>query len=292
MEYSAARVRHALQPLEFALRLLLDLRRHAGVLDGLLQLVELGRGGIGVAELLLNLAQPLAQHRFLLPFVEGLAGLLVDLARHLQHLDAPAEQGEHAVEPRLQIEGGEDFLFLGGLQIHEARDHVGERGNRLDAANGVDQFARRLRQQLHGLRGLFAQIESAGFDLAVEHRGFLVRLDARHQEGFAADIVQHREALLALGDQVVGAVRRGDEAHDGGGGADAMQAQSAPERIRSTAGSVCSNRPTRRWVRTASCAAASAELAGDGDGQHDAREKHRVAHRQNDEHVFDGVSWR
>ena len=94
----------------------------------------------------MDLAQPLAQHRFFLPLVECLARLLINLARDLQHLDAPAKQGEHAVEPRLQIECGENFLFLGGLQVHEARDHVGERRNRLDAADGVDQFARGLRQ--------------------------------------------------------------------------------------------------------------------------------------------------
>ena len=37
------RVRHALQSLELALGLLRGLRRHAGVLDGLLELVDLGR---------------------------------------------------------------------------------------------------------------------------------------------------------------------------------------------------------------------------------------------------------
>ena len=63
-----------------------------GILDRLLEFRELGFGAVGFAEFLLNLMQPLAQHGFLLPVVEGLAGPLIDLARHLQHLDAPAEQ--------------------------------------------------------------------------------------------------------------------------------------------------------------------------------------------------------
>ncbi len=49
-----------------------------------------------------------------------------------------------------------------------------------------------------------------------DRRRLLVRLDARHQERLAAHVVEHREALLALRDQVMGAVGRGHEAHDGG----------------------------------------------------------------------------
>ncbi len=152
------RVRHALQTLDLTLGLLGDLRRHAGVLDGLLHLVDLGRRGIGFAQLFLNLPQPLAQHGFLLPFVERFAGPLIDLARHFQNFDAPAEQGQYAIQPVLEIERGQDLLLFGGLQIHEARHHVGQRRNRFDAANGVDEFPRRLGQQLHGLQRLFAQV--------------------------------------------------------------------------------------------------------------------------------------
>ena len=64
--------------------------------------------------------------------------------------------------------------------------------------------------------------------------GLLVDLDSRHQEGLAADVIQHREALFALRDQMMRAVRRGDEAHDGGGRADPVQrrqGQSRPRRF-------------------------------------------------------------
>ncbi len=70
--------------------------RHARVLDRLLQLFEFGRGGVGFTQFLLDLLQSLAQNRLLLPLVERLAGAFVDLARHLQHLDAAVEEGEYA----------------------------------------------------------------------------------------------------------------------------------------------------------------------------------------------------
>ena len=71
--------RHALEPRKLALRLLLRLRRHRGVLDGFLQVLEFRAGALGLAELLLDLPQTLAQHRLLLPLIERLARALIDL---------------------------------------------------------------------------------------------------------------------------------------------------------------------------------------------------------------------
>src|SRR6185312_3790732 len=78
-------------------------------------------------------------------------------------------------------------------------------------------------QQLHRFERPLAQTEPARLDLPVENRGFPMRLDARHEKWVAADVVQHREALFTLANQVVSAVRRGDEAHDAGGRSDAVQ---------------------------------------------------------------------
>ena len=89
-------------------------------------------------------------------------------------------------------------------------------GNRLDAADGIGEFRRRLRQQLQRFDGLLAQVEPAGFDLAVDDGGFPVRLDAGDQERIAAHVIEHREPLLALGDQMMPAVARRDEADDRG----------------------------------------------------------------------------
>ena len=152
---------------ELAARLLLDFRRHAGLGDGVLQVLELGRRAVVLAQLLADLIQALAQDRLLLPLVERPARLLVDVARDLQHLDALAERLEDAVEPRLEVEGGEDFLLLGALQVHEAGDDVGQRRDRLDALDRVGELARRLRQQLQGFHRPLAQAEATRLDLAV-----------------------------------------------------------------------------------------------------------------------------
>jgi hypothetical protein len=63
---------------------------------------------------------------------------------------------------------------------------------------------------------------AARFDFLIKGGRFFVPVDARDQEGLAADIVEHRKSLLALGYQVMRAVRRGDKPHNRGGGANAM----------------------------------------------------------------------
>ena len=98
----------------------------------------------------------------------------------------------------------------------------------MSASAGIDSMPRMALASSAGACGKsctrlerpFAQGEPARFDLAVDHRGFLVSLDARHQEGLAAHVVEHREPLFALGDQMVRAVRRGDEPDDGRSRAD------------------------------------------------------------------------
>ena len=82
----------------------------------------------------------------------------------------------------------------------------------------------RLRQQLQRLERPLAQ--GRGRALRSRDRstaGFMVRLDARDQKRVAAHEIEHREALFALRDQMMRAVRRGDESHDRCGRADAVQ---------------------------------------------------------------------
>ena len=81
--------RHALQPAQFLARLVLDLFRHLRIGDGL---VELGHFGglalVALAQLLLDRRHLLAQHGFALALVERRLGLLADLLRQPQNLDA------------------------------------------------------------------------------------------------------------------------------------------------------------------------------------------------------------
>ena len=139
-------VRHALEAREFAKRLFFRFGRHACSFDGLLEFSEFSAGTVGFAEFFLDLTHPFAQYGLLLPFVERLSGLFVDLPRDLEHFDSPVEQRQNPVEPGFQIERRQDLLFILGLQIHEARHDVGQRRNRFNATNGVDEFRRSLRE--------------------------------------------------------------------------------------------------------------------------------------------------
>ena len=88
MPYSGRRLGHALEALELLERLLLGLLRHAGLLDLLPKLGELGRFFVALAELLLNLPELLAQDVLALLRGQRLLRLLADLLGELENLDA------------------------------------------------------------------------------------------------------------------------------------------------------------------------------------------------------------
>src|SRR3546814_10059423 len=67
---------------------------------------------------------------FALPLFHRLLGLVADLLRQPQHLDALVEQGQDLVEPSLDIDGLQYFLLLVRLQVHVAGDDVREGGGR------------------------------------------------------------------------------------------------------------------------------------------------------------------
>ena len=75
------RLGHALEPLQLLQRLLLGLLRHAGLLDRLAQLRDLGLAFLALAELLLNLAKLLAQDVLALAAGKRFLRLLADLLR-------------------------------------------------------------------------------------------------------------------------------------------------------------------------------------------------------------------
>ena len=282
MEYSEAPSGIRSRRASFAQRLFLGLGRHLRFLNGLLEVRELRAGSVGFAELLLDLAQTLAQHGLLLPLVEGLAGALVDLAGDLEHFHPPIDQRQNAVEARLQVESRQEFLFVGGFQVHEACDGVGQRRDGFDAADGVDEFRGRLRQQLQRLQRPLAQVDAAGFDFAIDHGRIPVAFDPGHEERLLARVVEDGEAFLALADHMMRAVRRRDEAQDGGDRAHAVQ--------RVGAGLVA----LVLLKQYADAALRAHGLLGGGHGtlavnrqrQHDTGKQHHVALRQDDQHVL------
>ena len=105
---------HALEAPELLAGVLLDLLGHPGLGDRLVELLDLGRGALALAELLLDRLQLLAQDVLALAALDRLAGLLADVARDLEHLDPVPEQLDHLVEPGPHLEGLEDLLLLLG----------------------------------------------------------------------------------------------------------------------------------------------------------------------------------
>ena len=118
-----------------------------------------------------------------------------------------------------------------------------------------------------------------------------MRFNSRHQERIPADVIQDREPLFALGYQVVGTVRGGDEAHDGGGGAYAMQIVGGLRGavLRRDGGLFLQQQPDAALRAHGLLGGGERRVAGDGDGQHDAWKQHGIADRQYDEHVFHGA---
>ena len=131
---------------------LLDLLRHAGVGD---RLVELGHLGglalLALAELLLDRGHLLAQQHLALALVERRLGLPADLLRQLQNLDAVRQQPRDLVHPRGNIDGLQNLLLLVRLDVHIGGGEIGKRRRRVDRLDRREQFRRRLRQKLDRL---------------------------------------------------------------------------------------------------------------------------------------------
>ncbi len=135
-----------LQALELFADVLIHLGGHAGRGDRLLEFLEVATGVAFLAELLLKLAQLLAQHGLALALPERCLSLLRDVLGDLQYLDPMVEELNHLVEPRLHIKRLEDGLSFARLDVDEAPDEVRELTRRVDGLHGASQLGRNLRQ--------------------------------------------------------------------------------------------------------------------------------------------------
>ena len=106
--------RHALEPLELLARLIFGVLRHAGLLDHAGELGDLDRLVIAFTQLLLDMAELLAQDVVALLGRQRLLRLFADLLGQLQDLDAPGNERQHLVETLLDVNGLQHILFFGG----------------------------------------------------------------------------------------------------------------------------------------------------------------------------------
>ena len=274
---------HALEPLQLLARLLLDFLGHLRRGDRAVELGDLRRAFVALAELLLDRAHLLAQQVLALAVVDRALRALGDVARDLQHLDPVREQIEQLVEPRLEVERLQQRLLFLGADVHQAGDEVREPRRALDALQRRHHLFGHLRQELEDLRRALLQAERAPLDVRVGRVGFVEELHPRRHERIAFQELQHAEALHALADGVMRAVRRRDVAQHVGHGADPVHVAGAglfhfglalqqyAERALQTRGLV------RRGARA---------FASYREREHHARKQHDIAHRNDDQRIF------
>jgi hypothetical protein len=219
----AGRLGHAFEPRQLLAGLLLDLLGHLRLFDRPGEPGDLLRLVVGLAQLLLDGAELLAQQILALTGPHRLLRLLADVARQAQHLDAVGEQPQHAVKPAVDVDRLQHLLLLGRLEVHGAGDEVGEltgRGGRLDRGG---EFGRRVRDETQRLGRALLQLMHARFDLGAAGLLLLDQLDAGDQIGIARQELAHAEALLALADQMMTPVGTGQIAQHAGAGADLVE---------------------------------------------------------------------
>jgi hypothetical protein len=278
----AARLVHPLEALQLLARVFLDVRRHAGLRDRFAELGDLLAAAL-VTKLALDLAQLLAQHDLALAVVDRVLGLLLDLARELEHLDALREQRRDALEALAQVQHLEQLLLLGGLHVQEARDRVGERRRRFDGLHRIREFRRGLRQQRDRLGRLLLQVQRAGLDLRMGGAAVVQVFDPGDQVRETAHGVEHAKAPFALADEVVRAVRGRDVTEDARDRADPLQVVEAGIL---GLGVLLQQEPDLALGADGLLRPGDGLLALDRHRQDDAREEHHVAHRQHEQHVI------
>ena len=152
IEYSPARLGHALEALQLLARVLLDLLGHLRLGDRLRRARRSRRALVVLAQLLLDRAHLLAQQVLALRFVERLLRLLVDLARQ----PSAPRCGARAARARLSRRAfrsnvSRSACFSSALMsIRPAMKSASAPGS-VDALHRGSELGRHLRQQLQDL---------------------------------------------------------------------------------------------------------------------------------------------
>ena len=179
----------------------------------LVQFLDFGGLAVAFAKLALDGGHLLAQDRLALAFVERGPGLLADFRRKPEHLHPGCEQPRDALDPGGDVDGFQNLLLLVRLHVQIGGDEIGESAGRAGRLHGGDKLGGRLREELQGLHRHALQVEIARLDIGRADVLLLDAADARHHERPAAQEFAHAEAVLALADEMMRAVRRRDVAH-------------------------------------------------------------------------------
>ena len=168
--------------------LLVDLLGQVRLVDAVAQLVDLGLGLVGLAQLVLDGLELLAQDVLALGLVHLRLDLVLDLGAQLQHFQLPVHEGGEAAQPLGEVDLFEQLLLVLGLEAHGGGDEVAE------SRRVVDVGGRQL--QLVGQVG--DQLDDPGVDgdeVALQRLQF----GARHHD--VGQVVHHGGQVRLFGDE-------------------------------------------------------------------------------------------
>ena len=215
---------HARQPGEFAVDLLLHLRRQLEGVELAAQLLEVA-ALVALAQLLLDGLQLLAQVHLPLAVAQLLLNLRLDRRLGVEHADLTLDADQHPPQPLLDRERLEQPLPLGRRQLRVAGDQVGE-------LSGVVDVVEHLLDHLFGQTGLPAQLRGPLSRFAVEpDERRIVRVERLHLLGFAHDRLEiavrladlHGDSAVLAADDELGTSQPSLDLDQPGDGADGVE---------------------------------------------------------------------
>src|SRR5690606_34154231 len=206
--------RHHLELVQLARRLLVDVLRHSRGFDLRLELLQLVRRVVHLAELFLTALHLLIQ----LVLALALLHLLLDAAANAfldaQLVDAAAVEPEPVREPVADVDHLEHLLLLGELQRQVRRDRVRKPASRIDAGQRRQDLGRDLLVQLDVLLEARDQRASEHVHLTRVRFGGLDELLDLGREAVLDLEVDEPGALDALDEHLHGAVGQLQELED------------------------------------------------------------------------------
>ena len=143
--------RHQLQLVQLGHRLVARFLRHAGLLDALLELRELVRRVLDLAQFLLDRLHLLVEVVLALALLHLLLDAAADALLDLQHVHLAFDQREDVLEALAHVLDLENLLLGVELERHVRRDVVGEPAGLLDAGQRGQHLRRHLAVELHVL---------------------------------------------------------------------------------------------------------------------------------------------
>ena len=200
--------RELLEPGQLTVDSLTGLFGELDLVRAVAELLDLGLLGIGLAELLLDRLQLLAQEVLALRGLHLGDDLVLDLRPELGDLELAVEDHEHRAESLLDVLLLEQLLLLLGLQAQRRRDEVTEGARVVDVRGGKRQLLGEVRDEpdqageerldvLHqrlGLRRLLVDVGS--LDEAADEVGLVLH---PVEEADSGDPL-HEDAQRAVGD--------------------------------------------------------------------------------------------